>query len=143
MLAGLVGLPLVAWWAIESEGSILEGIGSIDPALVNIWGDAGFNLFNFATIIGYMAIGLGFIGSPQLFVRFISIKGVEEIEKGKWVAILFTLLTDSAAVLAGIFGRYLFTEAGQDPFLVLGNGGQNILPIMVNCLLYTSDAADE
>ena len=60
-------------------------------------------------------IGLGFLGSPQVYVRFMSIKNENEINKGRWVAIIFTLLTDAAAVTIGILARILFTESGQDP----------------------------
>ena len=36
--------------------------------------------------------------NTQVYVRFMSIKSENEIDKGKWVALLFTLLTDAAAV---------------------------------------------
>ena len=88
-------------------------------------------LFNLATIGGYVLIGLGFMGSPQIFVRFMSIKNENEINKGRWVAIIYTLLTDAAAVTIGIFGRYLFTENGVDPEAILGNNGQNVLTLLV------------
>lgn len=80
-------------------------------------------------------IGLGFMGSPQVFVRFMSIKNEQEINKGRWVALIFTLLTDAAAVTIGILGRYLFTETGQDVEIIFGNGAQNVLPQMVDTLL--------
>ena len=80
-------------------------------------------------------IGLGFLGSPQIYVRFLSIKSMEEIDKGKWVAVVFTLLTDAAAVSIGLLGRYLFTEVGQDPELILGNTGEDVLKIMIEDLL--------
>ena len=86
---------------------------------------------NIATILGYVLIGLGFMGSPQIFVRFMSIKDENEINKGRWVAIIYTLLTDAAAVTIGIMGRYLFTENGVEPELVFGNNGQNVLTILV------------
>ena len=70
------------------------------------------------------------MGSPQLFVRFMSIKDESEIDKGRWVAIAFTLLTDIAAVSIGVIGRYLFTEAGTDVVAVMGNNAQNVLIMM-------------
>ncbi|MDH3710868.1 MAG: sodium/proline symporter, partial [Cyclobacteriaceae bacterium] len=107
----------------------------IDPALTNIFGAGGFNTYNLFTIIGYAVIGLGFMGSPQVFVRFMSIKDQSEITKGRWVALIFTVLTDTAAVCIGILGRYLFTESGTDVQGVLGNGAQNVLPMSVESLL--------
>ena len=132
MFLGLVMLPLIAWFLIEKGESFTARLVAIDPGLLNVWGLGGFNALNFATLLGYFFIGLGFMGSPQVFVRFMSIRDKGEINKGRWVAIIYTLLTDAAAVTIGIIGRFLFTEAGMDPELVLGNQGQNVLIFMVD-----------
>tara|TARA_B100001996_G_scaffold322449_1_gene267266 strand:- start:791 stop:1525 length:735 start_codon:yes stop_codon:yes gene_type:complete len=64
-----------------------------------------------------------------------SIKNETEINKGRWVAVIFTLITDSCAVLIGMMARYFFTENGLDVEEILGNNGQNSLIIMVESLL--------
>ena len=87
------------------------------------------------TILGFTMIGLGFLGSPQIYVRFISVKNSNEIDRGKWVAVLFTLITDTAAVSIGLLGRYLFTTMGQDPESILGVGGEDVLLKMIENLL--------
>lgn len=135
MLFGLVGLPIVAYYSISSDVSISQELTALDPSFLNIWGEGGFNLVNLFTILGFLFIGLGFMGSPQLFVRFMSIKNVSEIKKGRWVAFVFTILTDSCAVLIGIFGRYLLTSTGTDPEATLGNGAQNVLPMLVEYVM--------
>ena len=84
----------------------------IDPALTNIWGKSDDVWINIFTILGFSMIGLGFLGSPQVYVRFMSIKNEAEIDKGKKVALLFTLLTDAAAVTIGILARVIFTRNG-------------------------------
>ena len=127
MFFGLILLPLVAWWGIDNQADIVGGLQSIDPGLVSIWGGNTDPWMNFATMIGFAMIGLGFLGSPQVYVRFISVKNEAEINQGRWVAMVFTLLTDAAAVTIGILGRYLFTEAGQDPEAILGNSGEDVL----------------
>jgi Na+/proline symporter len=120
---------------MDYSGSIIEGLNAIDPALTNIWGgsdDAWLNLF---TILGFSMIGLGFLGSPQVYVRFMSIKNEAELDKGKWVAIVFTLLTDAAAVTIGVLARLLFTESGQDPEAVFGVGATDVLNVMTENFL--------
>ena len=131
MLLGLILLPIVAYYSIEPSTPINQELLALDPSFLNIWGEGGFNLLNLFTILGYAAIGLGFMGSPQLFIRFMSIKDRSEIRKGRWVAIVFTIITDSCAVLIGIYGRYLLTSIGETPESVLGNGAQNVLPMLV------------
>ena len=135
MLIGLVLLPIVAYFSISSEVSISQELTKLDPSFLNIWGEGGLNMINFFTILGFLGIGLGFMGSPQLFVRFMSIKDTSEIKKGRWVAIVFTILTDSCAVLIGILGRYLLTSIDADPETILGNGAQNVLPLLVERIM--------
>lgn len=131
MLFGLVLLPIVAYFSISSEVSLSHELIKLDPSFLNIWGKGGFNTMSVFTILGFAFIGLGFMGSPQLFIRFMAIKSVSEIKKGRWVAVVFTLLTDSSAVLIGIFGRYLLTTINSNPEEILGNGAQNVLPMLV------------
>ncbi len=131
MMLGLLVLPIVAYFYMPTEAGLWEGLHQIDPDLLNVWGTGGFTSMNVMSVIGYCMIGIGFLGSPQIFVRFMSIKSENEINKGRWVAIIFTLLTDSAAVFIGLIGRYIFTELGQDPVAIMGNDAENVLPMLV------------
>lgn len=132
MFLGLMMIPIVALITLPNISEIGSTLQDIDPDLLNIWGPGGMNAMNFMTILGFSMIGLGFLGSPQVFVRFMSIKSEAEIKKGTWVAIIYTILTDAAAVTIGIIGRWLFTSPGEDPELVMGNAAQNILPMAVD-----------
>lgn len=137
MFAGLVILPIVGYFSFSNAfeaGTLLTALHSIEPALTSFWGEGGVTLMNLMGIIGFLMIGAGFLGSPQIFVRFISVKNQDEIKKGTVVAILFTIITDSAAVLAGMVGRALLTTSSQNVEIVLGNGAQNVLPLMVESL---------
>ncbi len=135
MLFGLLLLPIVAYLSIGTEVSLSQELTKLAPSFLNIWGDGGFNAINFFTILGYAFIGLGFMGSPQLFIRFMSIKNISEIKKGRWVAVIFTIVTDSCAVLIGIYGRYLLTSLGDNTEEILGNGAQNVLPLLVDKIM--------
>lgn len=141
MFFGLVLLPIVIWFSMEGPTNIIEGLSHIDPKLIQPWGTSDDPLMNIATMLGFAMIGLGFLGSPQVYVRFMSIKSESEIDKGKWVAILFTLLTDAAAVTIGILGRIVFTSQGQDPSMVLGVGAENVLAMLTEAFLPTLLAA--
>ncbi len=135
MFLGLVLLPIVAWYGMGHEESITTSLHNIDPGLTNIFGSSDDTLLNVFTMLGFAMIGLGFLGSPQVYVRFMSIKNESEITKGKWVAILFTIITDFAAISIGILARVFFTENGQDPEAVLGTAGENVLGMMAEQFL--------
>ena len=115
MFFGLVALPIVAYWGISNGSEIVSGLNDIDPGLTTVFGGGDDTWMKIASMLGFAMIGLGFLGSPQIYVRFMSIKSMEEINKGRWVAIVFTLLTDAAAVSIGVLARYIFTKTGQDP----------------------------
>ena len=127
MLLGLVALPIAAITTIGGIGEISESMAAIDPSLLNPWGKGGFNAENIARILGFIMIGLGYLGSPQLFVRFLSIKDEAEIKKGKWVSVILQLVMNLAAVSIGILGRVILTEPGEELTSILGNGGQDVL----------------
>ena len=137
MFFGLVLLPIVVWFYMDHGTGITEGLNAIDPTLTNLFGRSDDRLMNVFTILGFSMIGLGFLGSPQVYVRFMSIKSDKEIDKGKWVALLFTLLTDAAAVTIGILARIYFTSEGQDPEAILGNGGEDVLSMITSEFLPT------
>ena len=135
MFVGLLALPIVAYFSLPTEDSFISGLYAIDPALLNIWGPGGFSLINFVTVVGFVSIGIGFMGSPQVYVRFMAIENENKIERGKWVAVIYTLLTDTGAVMIGILGRYMLTKTGQDPEIVLGIAGENVLPMLLNQIM--------
>jgi len=121
----------VALLVLNNSESIYSGLQSIDPGLVNFWGPGGFNLMNLSVVIGMALIGLGFLGSPQVFARHIAIRDEDQIVRGSWVAVVFTILVDFSAVSIGVLGRYVFTSQGVEPDSVLGNGAQNVLSELV------------
>lgn len=139
MLIGLVMLPVAALLMLSSETNVWTRLEAMQSGLTSLWGPGGATLENAFIIVGYLAIGLGFLGSPQVFVRFMSIRDEGQIRSGRWVAMVFTVLTDTGAVLAGMFGRCLIAPDGDaatlfGPGTALGPGGQNILPLTVEHL---------
>ena len=135
MFFGLILLPIAVWFSMDHGNGIIAGLEKIDPALIDIWGGNDDIWLNIFTMLGFAMIGLGFLGSPQVYVRFMSIKSISEIDNGKWVAIVFTLLTDAAAVTIGILARILFTEQGQDPEAVFGTGAVDVLKMLTENFL--------
>jgi len=140
MFVGLVLLPIVVWFSMDHGAGVTEGLNAIDPALTRVMGRSDDGWMNLFTLLGFSMIGLGFLGSPQVYVRFMSIKSEREIDKGKWVALLFTLLTDAAAVTIGILARIYFQkEVGEGQVIedVLGNNGQDVLSMVTETFLPT------
>ena len=132
MLVGLTALPLAAATVLADQPG--WGLGALGADQLSLWGPGGPSLSNALIITGYVAIGLGFLGSPQVFVRFMAIRDESEIRAGRWVAIAFTVLTDGCAVLSGMLGHALLVGAGGDFTAVLGSDGERVLPELVSHL---------
>jgi sodium/proline symporter len=131
MVIGLVALPLVALNHAGGLDVITHTLTAIDPDLLSLHGpgadgpgSGGWNLATITSIFGLAAVGIGFWGSPQVFVRYISMKNTGQILPGTLTALTWTLLADSGAVLVGVFGRAIFTLPE------LGGNSDNILPEM-------------
>lgn len=135
MLIGLVVLPIAGLWVIGGVGSLVNQLYAIDPSLLSWVGGEGLSAVSIASVLGLALIGLGFLGSPQVFVRFIALKSEKEIHKGALVAVVFTLLADGGAVLIGMIGRALFTGPGQEVTELLGTGAEHVLAMSVEALM--------
>ncbi len=136
MFFGLVSLPILGLIHAGGIEPIINGLNAIDPTLLSASGSAeGWTLMAIFSATGLGLIGLGFMGSPQIFVRFLALRDEGEIKSGATVAILWTILADSGAVLTGMIGRHLLSTPGQDLTAALGNKGQDVLPLMVELLL--------
>jgi Na+/proline symporter len=71
------------------------------------------------------------MGSPQIFVRFLSLRSVDQIRPGAIVAVGWTLLATTGAVLAGMVGRATLMVATDSFTEQLGQGGQRVVPMLV------------
>ena len=81
MFLGLVTLPIVALMSIGGWGEMMTALSSIDPYLTTWSGPGGWSGLR-VLVIGLSMIGLGFLGSPQIFVRFLSLKSEKEVAPG-------------------------------------------------------------
>ena len=110
MFLGLVFVPLFAFYQAGGFGAVFGHIAENHPQLLNPFpqGDHGFLIL--LAILGLAGPGLGFLGSPQVYQRIIALRPDANLKRATGVAILYTILTDSGAVLCGIAGRYYFAE---------------------------------
>lgn len=131
MFAGLVLLPLIAFGGAGGIGGVTTALEAADPKLLSLTGGAGLTLMSIAGILSLLLIGLGFLGSPQIFVRFLAIRDEAEIRQGTMVALVWTILADAGAVCIGLIGRAVLVDSGADVTAVLGTGAEDVLPRLV------------
>jgi sodium/proline symporter len=148
MFIGLVTLPVVILMEAGGLTNISESLRSIDPDLLSLHGpgvvdavtgivepsSGGWTTATIISIVGLAAIGIGFWGSPQVFVRYISMKNEKQIAPGATTAIVWTLFADSGAVLVGVFGRAVFSseQLGGDHEAILPEAAMVLLPAFLS-----------
>jgi Na+/proline symporter len=127
MVLGLVLLPVMGLWQAGGLTPVLDGLRAQDPSLLQISLGEGTEIL---ATLALLLIGLGFLGSPQIFVRFIALRSQDELRRGAAVALAWTLLADTGAVLTGMIGRHLLVGPGVD-VATRGAGGEGVLPAVV------------
>jgi len=134
----LLGLIFVPWVAIEAAGgwqSIMSNLAAQDAALVDVNAPLKNGISGWVAVASFVAIGLPFLGVPQLLVRYMSTKDDEELKKARWVSVVVLFIFTFGAVTAGIAGRALFPglDDAEQIFPVLSN--QLFSPLIAGVLL--------
>ncbi|MDX1493140.1 MAG: sodium/proline symporter [Longimicrobiales bacterium] len=118
MLGCLVSLPIVGVIQAGGWGAMMEALRAQDPTLLEPMGAYGLTLAGVLSAAGSVAIGLAFLGSPQLLTRFMAARDQRQIVNGGFWAVLCVIGFDVGAVLGGMAGRTLFPGLA-DPETVL------------------------
>jgi sodium/proline symporter len=64
-------------------------------------------------IISLMAWGLGYFGQPHIIIRFMAIKSAKQIPRARHIAMIWVILSLTAAVAVGMVGRVFLKEPLQ------------------------------
>ena len=107
MLTGLVVVPLVAIAAVGGWGAVTANLADQDASYLNMFAFSP-DMTSIVAIVSFVAIGLPFLGVPQLLVRYMSARDDDELRKARYVSIAVIFLFCFGAVTAGIAGRALF-----------------------------------
>jgi len=110
MLAGLVVVPWAAIDAAGGWGAVTRNLAGQDPGLLNLFEITETGLPGWVLLFSFLAIGLPFLGVPQLMTRFMAAKDDRELRKARVMSITIILIFDIGAVTAGMAGRALFPE---------------------------------
>jgi sodium/proline symporter len=126
MLLGLIILPIVAISAGGGWDAITSNLVAQDPGLLSPWGPEGKSTLAIIGVISFVAIGVPFIGVPQLMVRFMSARSEKSLVPAMTLSVIVIFLFDIGAVLTGMAGRALYPGL-EDP--------ETILPLMSTAML--------
>jgi len=81
--------------------------------------------YGFLAIISTLSWGLGYFGMPQVLLKFMSIKKATDLKLSRRVAVVWVVISLTAAVAIGIIGRVLFPAQ-----LLTSSASENIFIVM-------------
>ena len=125
MLLGLIAVPTAAIIAAGGWSNVETSLMQQDPALLD--------MFDFGAtpawigIASFLAIGLPFLGVPQLLIRYMSARDDAEIRKARIMSLIVLFVFTFGAVTAGVAGRALYPGL-DDP--------ERIFPVVSNNLFH-------
>ncbi len=108
MLLGLILVPAVAIDAAGGWGGVTAKLSAEDPALLDMFAVTSTGLAGWVLIASFVAIGLPFLGVPQLLIRYMSARDDGEVKKARVMAVIVMIFFTGGAVTAGVAGRALF-----------------------------------
>jgi sodium/proline symporter len=134
MLLGLILVPAAAIYASGGWSGVVESLGQQEPNLLDMFAVTGDGLSGWVVIISFMAIGLPFLGVPQMLVRYMSARDDGEVRKARVMSIAVMIIYLGGAVTAGIAGRALFPGL-DDPETIFPTISNNLFPPVISGLL--------
>lgn len=129
MIVALLILPVVGYLELqEQHGDIGQALASVGADRAS-WtaGKSGWGTVSL--VLGGLAWGLGYLGQPQLLVRFMALSKAQEVQKLRWLAGTWTILAYGGAFLVGLLALGLY---GGEMF---SGDPEKIMPTMASVLL--------
>ena len=127
MLVAILAVPIVAYTALTwdqgfSQALVAKGVESPENYL-NFFKNTDGTPISATSIISSLAWGLGYFGMPHIIIRFMAIKNEAEVKKSRKIAIIWVVLSLTAACLIGLIARgYLsqqLTDSSETAFIRL------------------------
>lgn len=130
MLVGLLIVPVVAYVMLPgslsdiiTQSGVTGGAAAFLDPLTN-----GDRPYTFVEIFSQLAWGLGYCGMPHILTRFMAVRDEKELRKSKGIAIIWIILSLTAACFIGVIGRaYLFPT-------VLGENGTSVENVFIETI---------
>ncbi len=130
MLAGLIVVPVAAIMAAGGIDGVRTALNAEDPALLDMFSLAETGTAGWVGIASFLAIGLPFLGVPQLLVRYMSARDDVELKKARVVSVVVLFIFLFGAVTAGIAGRALFPGLA-DPESIFPKLSNELFPAII------------
>jgi sodium/proline symporter len=113
MFFAILIVPITTIAFLGGPAITIRTLEGINHELLNPFTTISGQTVSFISVISLMAWGLGYFGQPHIIVRFMAIKSSKQIPQARRIAMVWVILTLSAAVVVGLVGRVFLKETLQ------------------------------
>lgn len=92
-----------------AQPTLVDGVQQIGENGKPLFGEAG--RYGLLTIISTLSWGLGYFGMPQVLLKFMAIRKSSELAFSRRIAVVWVVISLTAAVAIGMIGRVLYPDA--------------------------------
>lgn len=135
MLIAILAVPVLTWGFVGGDFHNMLANTGVNPDNYLSFTYNGDHPITAVEIISNMAWGLGYCGMPHILTRFMAVKNEKELKKSSVIAIVWDILSLTAACFIGVIGRAYLLPA------VLGEEGassaESVFIEMINKLFST------
>ncbi len=140
MVIALIGMPFVMLDAAGGYNRVGQHISSSAPELLTLsGGKAGAALLGF--VIGSLGIGLGYPGQPHVLARFMASRDSSVVNRARYIALGWMMLTYIGAVMFGVFSRAYYGSLGDPEQALPLACGQLLHPVLAGFVVAAIVAA--
>ncbi len=124
-IPGYFSLTSIAAPELNNEG-IQQAVNEVPQ-----FGEA--SKYGFITILSTLSWGLGYFGVPQVLLRFMAIRKVDELNQSRRIATIWVVISLATAVFIGLIGRSLFPFTDE---LATKSLSENVFVVMAQAMLH-------
>ena len=98
-------VPIVACVHVGGPGAVAENLAQLTDETLHFFPETTGGHIDSLLLASALGWGLGYFGQPHILVRFMAIENSEMIKTSRRMAMVWVVLTLSAAVLVGLIGK--------------------------------------
>ena len=104
MFFALLAVPFMAMYEMGGLGDVATRLAELTPESLGFFPmkDGAINTMLLASGLGW---GLGYFGQPHILARFMAIQSPDMIKKSRTIAMIWVIITLTAAVAIGVIGK--------------------------------------
>lgn len=121
MLIAIMAVPIIAYISLVKDGGVASGLmahGVSDPSgFISFTKNQDGSAISAVSVISDLGWALGYFGMPHILIRFMAIKSEKEVKKSRIIAIVWVVISLSAACVIGLLARAFLNptlEAGTE-----------------------------